>query len=308
MRYAVYNHQDKADAFIDALQQQHEGVMVTHWQDTLPQVDFVLTDCDIRGRVSRLERFWNSGARWFFVYPHAARPNVANDIHPAWQHTTAHFVVSEAHAEVMRAYGYDRPTIEVGWSLCPLRPFQGAGQVRKVLFAPIHPRCAEVDKEVNRQAFRLLRVLAELDEIELTVRYLGMLEGAGLEVVDHENIRYTRGEQEPGWEQIDQADVVVAHQTFLYLAVARGVPAVGIGTRLAAHLVPGNDVIYAPNWDAYVDLLAYPLDLAEADDPMGMLEQAAAGDRAVDVWRERMIGESFDAERFLSQVNNYLGI
>ncbi|MBT3390339.1 MAG: hypothetical protein HN413_07995 [Chloroflexi bacterium] len=307
MRYGVYDHQKKAAAYIDALEQEHRGTVVTQCQHIIPEVGFVLTDHDVLGRVGHLEKLRQAGAKAFFVYPHAGRPNVVNDILPAWAHITAHFVPSEGQAEVMRAYGYPKPIHVAGWSICPPRAFQKRERPRRVLYAPIHPRCAYVDQAINLAGFERLHRLAVQDEIDLTVRYINDLEKSGLRHVAHKNIHYVQGSQEPGYRQIDQADVVVAHQTYLYMAVARGVPSVGLGTDVPGHLVPlGKPAQYARHWNDYVDLMAYPLDILQEDDTLGLLERAINVETAVGLWRKRMIGEPFDGEKVRTIVRQYV--
>lgn len=295
MRYALHNHQDKARAYIDALDKHHSREPFELYN----KVDFVFTDNDIRGRRGQLKRYLDNGVDTFFVYPHTGRPNLVNDINPAWEHTTAHFVPSEGHARVMRAYGYPRPIHIVGWHLCEIREFQKRERPEKVLFAPIHYRCADVDKHANEQAYLTLCDLAIAGTIELTVRHCGELEKIGIVPAQHPNIRYTEARLEPSTKQIDKADVVVAHQTFLYLAAARGIPAVGMGTRLPAHIIPGEEVIFAHNWDDYVDIMAYPMDIQEGPD---VLWKAVDADPVS--WKNRMIGEPFDEELFLAKVRS----
>ena len=309
MRYAIYNHQTKAAAYIEALGAEHDVVDVIQGQHIIPGVDFVMTDHDIGGRVAHLEMLRSAGARACFVYPHAGGPNLTNDIIPEWKHTTAHFVASEGHKEIMERYGYSKPIYPVGWSVCPPRDFQERMRPRKVLFAPIHPRCAPVDQAINLAAFERLRRLAEGDEIVLTVRYINSLSKSGLRVVEHKNIVYAEGELRPGYRQIDKADVVVAHQTYLYMAVARGVPAVGLGTDMPTHLVPmGQHPQYARHWNDYVDDLAYPLDILQEADTLELLWRAIKREPVVGAWRGRMIGEPFDGERVRKIVRHYLEV
>jgi len=305
MKYALLDHQNKGARFARELDTRYTR-QATRMPDD-PRVDFVFTDSDIRRRRAQLERLKRAGAERFFVYPHTARPNLVNDIEPAWEHTTAHFVSTRTHREIMLRYGYPHPVHDVGWSLCELRDFQQRPYLRNVLFAPIHHRCAEIDKLANREAFERLRVLAEAGEIRLTVRHYMGMETTGIKPVKHKNVHYVRHDtQQPDWHDIDRADVVVAHQTFLYLAVARGVPAVGFGTWIPSHIVPGSDVFYAPNWNNYVRDLAFPLDIAMGLDPLDTLWTAVEGDARVVDWRERLIGAPFDGARFHDALGDYL--
>ncbi len=309
MRYAIYNHQSKALVYIDALDVEHEGVEIVHGQHSIPEVDFVMTDHDLWGRATHLEKLRKAGAKWIFIYPHAGRPNVVNDIVPAWEHTTANLVASEGQRKIFEKFGYPKPTHAVGWSLCPLREFQEREEARKILFAPIHPRCASVDQQANALAFEQLRELAVNNKILLTVRHIGELKGSGLEFVEHENIDYIPGTLEPCYEQIDDADVVVAHGTFLYLAVARGIPALAMGTDIPIHLVPlGKEPLYAEHWGDYAEMMVYPIDILQERDTLGMLQNAIEHNTDVVEWRERMIGEPFNGDRVREIIGRYMGI
>lgn len=306
LRYFAYDHQGKAELYLRALDSRYQRIRATA-EDPYPPVDFVLSDNDVRGRRSHLERLRKNGAEHFFIYPHAARPNLQNDIRATWPHTTAQFVAAQGHLDVMRRFGYDKPVHVVGWNLCPLRSFQRRERVYRVLFAPIHPRCALIDQKINRAAYSRLADLAVQGRIFLIVRHIGSLIDAGIYPIKHRRIRYTAGDTRPSWDQIDQADVVVSHQTFAWLAVARGVPTVMMGEAVPTHLVPKNqDALYARHWEAYADLLTYPLDLLREKDTLGLLLRAADSDAEIAAWRERMIGRAFDAERFLEHVECYV--
>ena len=310
--FMAYNHQTKGNAFIRALWErgyQYCGNIM------MPRaLDFVLADHGIYHAASWMAEFAACGTKRFFIYPHTARPNLVNDILPEFEGVTAHFVAAGGHVDVMRAYGYEKPLHVVGWSLCPIRPFRPSATPRKVLFAPIHERCVEEDKQANREAFERLAALAMMGKIHLTVRYYQAekgrgLAGAGLREVQHPEIEYHQIENlDPDWDEIDQADVVVGHQTFAWLAVARGAPTVMFGEDILPHLVPnGQPEMYARSWASYRHLVAYPYDLT-AERPSrawAMLQRAASDDAEIADWRRRMIGKAFDGEAFVSALEGY---
>ena len=309
--FVAFNHQNKGNAFIRALWDQ--GYRRVGNPRRARKVDFVLTDHATNSRRGWLDDFAREGVDNFFVYPHTARPNLVNDILPEWPGVTAHFVAAPGHVDVMRAYGYEKPLHVTGWSLCPIMPFRGNGSYRNVLFTPIHERCAEVDRRANQLAFERLMGLVEAGKIHLTVRYYRAeggsgLAGSGLERYAHPEITYWEIDNlEPDWEQIDDADVVVAHQTYAWMAVARGAPMVMFGQDICPHLVPKSDQdVCAKNWSLYRHLLAYPHDLTGERSTLELLERAAADDSEIVDWRQRMIGEPFDAGAVVSAVEGYL--
>jgi hypothetical protein len=303
VRYVAFDHQGKAAAYLQALDTIHQRTEI----GGDPAPDFVIADNDVRGTRSKLERLRRKGARYFFLYPHAARPNLANDIRSIWQHTTASFVAASGHKEIMQTYGYDKPIHVVGWHLCPIRPFAPRENVKNVLFAPIHPRCAEIDKQVNVAVFQKLYDLAKRNKITLTIRFIKSLEQSGLYGVNHPNVIYTEGELTPSWSQIDSADIVVAHQTFAYIAVARGVPTLMMAEDMPAHLVPrANAVVNVRSWNKYSDRIAYPLDIMCSHNTFGMMGKAIVDDSEIAEWRSRMIGNAFDGNLFLEIIDDYL--
>ena len=304
--FMCFNHQNKANRFLDALN--HGGKFMELETDGFyHDLKFVLTDTDIMGRRNKLEMMRAGGVGRFFVYPHAARPDLVNDIYKEWAHVTAHFVVSQGHADIMERFGYSRPLVPVGWSLCPIRSFRPRDEPRKVLFAPIHPRCSQVDQDVNRETFKRLERLALAGDIELTVRFVRSLQESGLEKVEHPNIIYSVGYMNQDYSQIDSADVVIGHQTVAWIAVARGVPTVMMAEDMPTHIqVRNRPVQWVRSWEKYSDLLCYPLDILATKDTLGILQRAVSSDDEIADWRRRMIGYPFQRGKFLEKLERFL--
>jgi hypothetical protein len=223
---------------------------------------------------------------------------------------TAHFVVTETHAEIMRRFGYSRPLVPVGWSLCPQQEFKPRLEPRNVLFAPIHPRCSEIDQKVNREVFSRLEGLAKAGDIHLTVRFIKSLPDSGLERVEHPNIEYVVGAMSQRYADIDNADVVIAHQTFKYLAVARGIPTIAMATDMPTHIqMIRRPVQWVKNWGKYADLMKYPYDILDCPDKgsvLNMLCTVIQENDAVADWRRRMIGAQFRKDRFIEKLEAFL--
>ena len=301
-RFYVFEHQGKEKMYVQAL-------LDAGWrkaESVSNMVKFCLVDFDIKnGRQQKLElmrKRWGIGK--FFVYPHAARPNVVNDIYPNWEHTTAQFVVTPAHAEVLKLYGYPKPVYPVGWHLSEIKPFRRTPGY-KVLFAPIHPRMSDIDKQTNADTFKILSDLALKGRIKLTIRYIHSLEDSGLPIEQYEHIDYVKGVQNGCTEDIENADVVVSHQTYAYLARALGTPTI----MMNEHIPPKDfkltgEVIYAKNWEMYRHLIQYPLDILNTPDPLNLIQRASEGDEDVREWTANMIGDKlFDANEFVHRIN-----
>ena len=302
--FVVFNHQGKANRLIEALQV--AGYTVSPSMTNYRGVRFALTDYAAWGRASQLRRIQRQGVHAFFVYPHSARPNLITDVEPEWDGISAQFVTAPGHVEILQSYGYPKPLHVVGWILCKQREFKPRAQARNVLFAPIHPRCDEVDKMVNRKAFMILSGLAKRDAIRLTVRYIINLEGSGLERVTHPNISYVEGKMNNSYDQIDNADVVVGHNTLAYISVARGVPTVMMADRDIPEHWLKHPTIFARTWKKYADKMAYPLDILRTSNPLKLLERAVKSDYGIQTWRKRMIGKPFDAKLFVKTLEGYL--
>ncbi len=181
---------------------------------------------------------------------------------------------------------------------------------RKILFAPIHPRCSEIDQKVNRETFWRLEGLARAGDIHLTVRFIKSLPESGLERVEHPNITYTVGALNQGYSEIDQADVVIAHQTFLYLAVARGTPAIDMAGDMPTHIQKrGHPVQWVRNWSRYADMMHYPFDILDCPDKSSVLNMLGAviqENNLVADWRCRMIGAPFRKDQFVEKLEAFL--
>lgn len=270
------------------------------------QARIVLSDNDVKGRARQLERLKKNGNKLFFVYPHAARPSMINDQYPAWEHTTAQFVVNEHHADVLREYGYKKPLHGIGWYLCPLKEFSPKKEPKNILFCPIHPRNAPQDREVNRATFERLHKLVKTDDIKLTVRMIGLPEDNGLKLEN--DVTYTNGKLDQSLDQIDNADVVIGHQTVAWLSVARGIPTVMTAEYMPTHFrVDGqNKYQDVKSWKKVHEFFRYPLDILCEDDTMSLLTRAVKSDVEIADWRRRMIGDAFDASNFVQTIERYL--
>jgi hypothetical protein len=303
MRFVLFDHQAKSKTFVDALAPKY--VPVPRADPNIKDAKFVLTDNDVLSRQQRLEGFRRLGIQHVFVYPHTARPSIVAAFYDLWQHTTAEFVSTEGHIEIMRAMGNTHALHAVGWSLCPILPFQSRAQVRNVLFAPIHPRNSSIDRKLNQAVLDKLYPFVLSGEINLTVRYLIPFEGNGIKKYEHVN--YVEGTAGPAWKDIDAADLVVSHQTFAMLSVARGVPTLMMGEGTPQHVEFRNgDYREARGWDGYHHLIDFPLDLLAVDDARSLMQRAVSTDADIIEWKSRMIGDPFDGEKFVKILESYL--
>ena len=302
--FILFNHQGKAQIFIDALA---PGYCPISRSQPHQNSAFVLSDNDVLSRRSQLEKLHREGIRKVFIYPHSARPPLAYAFYEPWPGTTAQFVSTDAHAEILQIIGYRGRLHSVGFGLCPVREFQPRAEIHNVLFAPIHPRNSKIDKQVNAAALAALLPLVKAGQIKLTVRYLAPFDGNGIE--RHDSITYVEGAAAPSLaiKQIDGADLVVGHQTFAFLAVARGIPTLMMGEDVRPHIEFRNGTfLQARGWNEIKDKVIYPLDILNSSNVAELMRRAASDDGEISDWRSRMIGPAFDAPKFLFDLESYL--
>ena len=288
---AIKDHQGKSRGIAAALQR--EG-----WQcvPVGPPADVLLIDHDIDrpGYRDVIDYYKANGAK-IVLYPHGALPVCVWDgiIEP--YPVDACLVIGTGHRDVMQAYGYPYPIHVIGWSFCEQRSFR-SHPVEQVLFAPAHPLgngyLHQRYVTANQRAYHsLLRW-----DVPLTVRHVGSLEMNGLWSVH--GVIYERGMMDTTLGSIDDHDLVVARDTFLSLAVARGVPAITFHQAPMTSDPEGPDEpeITVQNWDAYGSMLRYPYDLTDS------YGRATSGWWPEMIsWRERFVGSQLDS-RTLSSV------
>jgi hypothetical protein len=306
MKFYFFNHQNKGLALVRALES--KGWI---WTALSGNAHLIFSDSDVPSRSKSLTGFRQRGKK-IFLYPHAARPNLFNDFpgFPPFSHVAAHLVCTPGHIEILKRFGHPHHFEAIGWYLCPIKPFQPREHSRKVLFAPIHPNSngslSKIDQKINAETYRRLLALVESGEIDLTVRFLRGLEKNGLWLV--EGVTYIEGQPDQSYEQIDSADLVVSHQTFAHIAVARGVPTIMMSEstppRLGSEAM--HDFKYVQHWDQYKDLMMYPLDILAEDDTAALFARAVQSDCEIADWRQRLIGEPFDPAKFIGTVERYL--
>ena len=246
------------------------------------------------------------------MFPHAARPNLQWDgMYPLWPGTKVMFTITEAHREVMRRYGYPIATESIGWIFCEQKPFVKPvieGKI-KVLFAPIHPNnngfLHPIDKAINASVYSNLIMTPG---IKVKVRHIKRAELNGLWHVSGVSWKPGNTDIKDALNDIDAADVVIGHQTLAYMAVARGKPVIMFGDQMVPR--SGNDMKnmkFAKSFDKYGDLMKYPAEAENARNGAQMLKliERVIGRNVGKSWRKRMIGEPFDAGRFVELVEKY---
>ena len=303
----VIDHQNKSEAYRNALSA--AGYFFTD-RDNTQGTRFILSDADWR-----TDTMHTAAARGIpvFLYPHAARPMVIYDGCVTPRPVRAMFTQAPGGAELMKVIKYPYPVEVTGWAFSEVRNFRPVEKVNRVLFAPIHPNgngyLHPVDKEINAKTFGRLQIWCYENKAQLSVRYIGTPEQCGLgsaAAFEAPYIEWHKGKKNNTTLDMEQADLIVAHQTFAFLAVAMGIPTV-----MMAEDVPprsGNTdagFCYVRHWDEYKHLLMYPLDILHGDKEK-TIEKAMAGCPEVEDWKARLIGQPFDGPAFVEKLESYL--
>lgn len=284
MIVAIKDHQHKSHALRDALREHG------HWIVPVGvPADVLLIDHDVDRPAYRplIDRYRDMGAA-IVLYPHGANVVCSWDGPEEPYPVDGCLVIGTGHRDVMATYGYPRPMHVIGWSFCEQRSFCPRAKIGRVLFAPTHPLgngyLNNEQRDANREAFMTL-----LDwGLPLTVRHVGPLDVNGL--WREKDVEYEPAQLTLALGSIDEHDLVVARETFLALAIARGIPAVTYHQAEPDNDPHGPDepMVKVNSWDLYRDLMRYPYDL---EDPNARFIATAMEARE---YRRRFIGEQLD--------------
>jgi len=271
--------------------------------------DFVLFDHDIdikkKGWRAEMMPYINRNIP-IFLYPHGARPMTLWDgVYPACPNVVANFVPAPGHQEVMRRYDYPIKTIPIGFSFCKIQPFRPTAFPGLIVFAPIHPlRSGFVqpeDKAINQRTMKKLMNTG----LPVLVRYIGTIEQNGLKF--EQGVEYLKGETNGSTAEIDKAALVVASDTFLYMAVARGVPAISIRERSHPFWGKRDKKVYAKKWPKYKNYMGYPYDEDDYDDLNSIIPDLLPEEsNRLKEWKELFIWKQFDYKEFVYKINGMI--
>jgi len=235
------------------------------------------------------------------IYPHSALPPWWYDglirIQP---YVACVFVIGEGQKAAIRII---EPAVNVevtGWPWCPQKPFEQPRELRQITFGPIHPtggRLRPEAYEANKAIFHALKRIQSSTGCKVVVRYIGDLEQQGLR--PYHRFSWVKGKPDGKTSEIDAADVVIGEGTFMYQAVARGKPTIGINQHVAIRANKTCEKYTPHHWDVYGPGLAYPINFGDA--PLSsLIDRAMGGEQTV--WRENFIGKSMDRKRFSETV------
>lgn len=299
MRYFIAHHQHKGKPIDKALRQMG-------WKYQLRDVDIALFDHAINrtepeaGR-NIIHKFHKEGAT-IVIYPHS--PTGAwwmdGDIFPKEGAVQNELVIADGQERVSKIINPDMRVHKIGWSYCPIREFQKPKQLKRILFAPIHgPEKGHFREEAVDANKRVYKALLKLtDRYQIVIRHINSIERTGLWY--NPKPVFVLGKPDGSYKDIDAADLVIAEGTFMYLAVARGKPTIGINQHVPIR--PNNTYreFVPKHWDEYGEYMGYPIDFDDSD-IISLIDRAMTEQTA---WKNLFIGKSMDAKNLSDTLKN----
>ena len=298
MNFYVASHQHKGKPFHTALRAAGHKPLARKADVALFDRDWYMHN-DKQPRAIVTEHLARGAA--IMIYPHSALPPWWYDglikIQP---YVKCVFVIGEGAKEAMTVIAPEVRVKVVGWPWSAQKPFRAPSQLKRILFAPIHPaggRLRPEAFEANKAIFRDLKRVQSKTGCHVTIRYIDKLELQGLR--PYHRFEWVEGKPDGKYVEIDKADVVIGEGTFMYLAVARGKPTIGINQHLPVRANKMSDKYSPHHWDCYGPRIAYPINYGEAP-LLDLIEKAMSDEQSE--WRERMIGETMNGQRFADAV------
>jgi len=285
MKFYIVHHQHKGKPIDEALRSQG-------WEFSR-KPDIALFDTNHHEKI--IAEFVRVGAT-IVIYPHSSSACWWYDeLMPLPPEVKAILVVGEGQKEVQKIITPFVRVEAIGWGYCQIKQFKRPKEIRRILYAPIHPNGHNLRQEAKDANARVFSELLKLKDVQLICRVIGSLKDNG--IWDSAKVLYKFGKPDGSTREIDMADLVIGEGMFLSLAVARGKPAIGVNQRVPMR---GNNPLHADypkHWDEYNDLQAYPIDFDDGA-IMELIDKALV--EPVE-WKRRFIGEPLDAKK-LSEV------
>lgn len=294
MRYFISHHQHKGIPIDNALKE--AGWYMKHKRVAIALFDHCINGSNPEVIRSIVQKYYDEGAM-IVTYPHGATGswwmdstfNYSND------HIFANLVIGEGHKHIEEIRQPNLKHYVIGWGYCPLKSFVPKSNISNILFAPIH--ASDSDNSLREEAIdvnsRVYEALLNLPQnYNITVRHLNPLGNIGLK--PKSRIRFVYGKPDGSYSDIDNADIVIAEGTYMYLSVARGKPTIGMNQHIPIRPNRKNEDFSLKNWDKYGEYMAYPIDFY--DDLLPNLIKEASNKEASE-WKKLFIGNQMDGTK-----------
>lgn len=282
MRYWILHHQHKGKPIEAALKSQG-------WiYSAKPEVALFDT-----ARNSRVAETFRRSKATLILYPHTAVAAWWYDgLMPLTDDYSAILVIGAGQKQVQQIITPGKRVEVIGWSYCPILPFQKPDKVKRITFAPMHPSGnGKLRPEAKDTNARVFKQLLELDGVQIVLRVIGKLEDSGLWYSPKVIVKNAK--PDGTYAEIDIADLVIGEGMFLSLAVARGKPTIGLNQRVSNRT---NRGLAPERWEEYNYLQAYPIDFDDDDGIMKLIDRAL-DESQVSEWKSRFIGEQLQPKK-----------
>ena len=301
MKYYISHHQHKGKPYRNALSK-------GGWKRAMEGVDLALfdhlTSPHYSGKFrSVVQDYYNAGAA-VVCYPHAATvPWWFDGLMELPLETDCLLVIAEGQKTIAQKYFLHSTRIEVtGFPYCVQKNFVKPNKIEHILFAPIHPAGGKLRIEAvqaNNSVYKELKRIQRDHGVEVTVRYVGDMDLQGIKPYPDFNL--VEATPDGRTDEIDAADVVIGEGTFLWLAVARGKPTVGMLQHRPIRPNKSDTLWRSNHWELYAGEMAYPINYRIPGDysreHLWKLLHTAVEEEQTE-WRERFIGPSLKSVEF----------
>lgn len=286
MRYYITRHQTKANYLMRALNACRHTFVNNNAEVALFDHELDRTgETNVR---SLMREKYNEGST-VVLYPHGATGSWWMDGLDLDPIVSASLVIGEGHKRFMQIVKPEHRVEVIGWYYCPVLPFRAIRDVKRILFAPIHPsgggRLRPEALQANQIVYETL--LNTIGNRNLIIRHIGKLENSGLWRTKKPTFKLAIPNGD--YSDIDAADLVIAEGTFMYMAVARGKPTIGINQHIPIRPnSPDPNPYKAKHWDEYKDFYPYPINF-ESDKIEELIDYASRNEQSE--WKRLFIGE-----------------
>lgn len=248
-----------------------------------------------------------------FKIPHGARGDMFIDaIKSVGEFELCNFVPASGYKEVYKKGGYKNDIFVTGWPWCKVKPFNSVlmrTTVPRVLFAPVHPRerarLIPGHAHVNKTVIGGLRRLSDRLDIHI-YGYKDPLKNAlPSDVAEWATYIESTLQIDDALKAIESVDVVIAHETLAYLAIASGKPTIMLDD---SKVGLGWYVVYESRyWPYYKENYQYPFCwMTDTGNKLDLIKRTVEGGDAIALWKKKFIGRNFSAKRFVDKVETYL--
>lgn len=292
---------DHDDMLYDAL------IMAGCAESDMAHAEFVLHDAVHEGYAMR------GDSRPSFVFPHTPQSWFLWDGMLVPNKVCCNFVAGEGAVRGMRAYGYPHRVEAIGFTRCEVQPFRPTPG-KRLLIVPAHRTRTNKYPEpdyVNR-AMKSIRYFlgyrSHFEQITICWDEPAFVQFAR-RYVRERNIKVVATNPHTDKDplvtmmgRIDNHDLVVSCGTVGCVSAAMGKPTIFFTEEGVPHTPPRAQ---AAHFGLYRDIIRHPL-MAEQMTLDEIINACKAPDPRAEQWKRDIIGDNFDAEKFVRIIKEYV--